>query len=371
MGGGGGDNGMMMMMMMSQQAAAQERQAAADRLSQEQKAQQAIDDRAYKDKQTQQEHEWATAQQAQARQQTVDDRTYADTRTDTAQKKIEDAKAAADLETKNKLSAWQGTRDATYGGTKNDAMARLQAMGITDPSVQAAVMSGLGTANSAIPELATNVGSYFDGVVDRVLGQQTEAARTKYGQQLNQYLPQGFETSRVEDTTDDAILEGILGEQYNEASATAKRLFDRGVITQEGYDANLSNLGKQKNAARAKLTTMGDNELAAERTRLGNIANTGRAAASNYTLGSTFDPQSYSNQVSSAYDKWFAGLGDTLKGVAPTDLFDTSGFNNTAGAVQGPRNSPFVGSTNALTGVDASTQSEEEKKKKNTSTGVF
>jgi hypothetical protein len=377
MGGGGNDNSMMMMMMMQQQQASAERQSAADKLTAEQRAAEVIADREAKQKQALQEHDWTESGAARTRQQQLDDRAYQDMKEKLAQQKIFDDKAAADKLTQDKLDKWNASRGGTYSSVTNEAEGRLSSMGISDPGVRSAVMSSLSSANAGIPELASNVNSYFDGIVDKVLGQQQDAARTKAGQAISQYLPNDFEQSRVTDDIDNNIIEGILGDQYNEASATAKRLLDRGVISQEGYAANLQDLGKQRNAGRVKLSALGDTELQAERGRLANIANQGRAAASQYTLGSqAYDPQKYVGQVNSAYDKWFAGLGDTLRGIAPSDLFDTSGFVNKAGSTSGPTNSPFVGTSNALTGVDALNQEEEKKKKAaaasgDTPAGVF
>lgn len=363
MGGGGNDNSAMMMQMNQQQAASEERAR-----------QEAIATREYNTRRDTDARTAAVQDAERTRAYQIADRDYQQGLISAAQAKSDKAAADQKAEEKQQLESWQGKRDATYQGVQNDTDARLSALGINnDPSISSAIKSALGTAYSSIPDNATNVGSYFDGVYDKVTSQQRDARRTSYGSQLNTLLPTDFEQERVGDTADDSILEAILGEQFDAASADAKRLLDRGAITQEGYNANLKNLDSQKNTGRAKLTSLGNNELNSERTKLAGIANQGRAGASSYELGQTFDPTSYSNKVNSAYDNWFKGLGDTLKGLAPTDLFDTSGFSNTSGGVSGPTNSPFVGTTNALTGINALSDEENKKKQASaaTATGVF
>lgn len=358
-GGGGGNSGQAMMMMMMAQQAEQRR------LDNEARARtEAIDFVNNENARMQQER-----LAENNRRYDVEDRDLRNTREDTALRHEEDLKAQAKQEAADKLAAWQGTRQSVFSGAQNDADALLSAKGIHDPSVRSAIMSALTTANAGIADNDPSVAAAFAGIADKVLGQQTDAARARAGASLNAILPTGFETTRVDDTVDDSILEGILGEQYNDAAAQAKRLLDRGVITDEGYQANLKGLNTQKNTARSRLTTLGNNELNAERTRLGAIGNKGRAAASTLELGGPmFDAATYGNEVNSAYDKWFGGLDTTLRGIAPTDLFDTSGFLNTAGSVSGPRNSPFAGSINALTGDDANY---DKKKTPSNGMGVF
>lgn len=371
MSGGGGDNSSQTNMMMMQENARAERQAIADRADREQRANDTMEQRKIDARNQELMRQYSVEDATRSRQYTLDDRTYADNQASAKQAREDNLANTAKQEKADALGKWNTSRDAVYTGTKNDASARLASLGISDPAVASAVMSALNTANASIPELSSNAGGYFDGVVDRVLGQQRDAARTRYGQQLDKVLPNDFAQTQITDETDDSILESILGDQYNSAASDAKRMLDRGAITQEGYNANLKALDQQRSSGRSKLQSMGQNELNAQRTNLTNIANRGRSAASSYELGQNFDAAGYSNQVNSAYDKWFSGLGEKLKGLAPTDLFDTSGFMNTAGNVTGATNSPFVGSTNALTGSNALSDDDAKKKKQATTASAF
>lgn len=393
MGGGGGNNNAMMMMMMQQQAAQEERarvEAAAQReynekrdavtrqdtlaaqeYQRQQQAQQRNDEIARQTKAEelaartrQEDYDRRLAEQQAARQREIDDRNYQESLAQQARDREAQAAAAAAAKTQTEKQFFDQSRDNVKNFYMQDAEGRLAALGLqNDSGVRSALMAALNGAAGMVPQGATNIDSYFNGVNERVLGQQQSARQTQYLNQLNGALPTDFQNSKVADTVDDSILEAILGEQFDSSAADAKRLLDRGVITQEGYDANLKQLGQQKNTGRARLTTLGNNEIASQRGKLANIANMGRSAASQYQFGQTFDPNKYVNDVNSAYDTWMKGLDSTLRGVAPTDLFDTSGFLNTAGRISGATNSPFVGSNNALTGENALTDTDEKKKK--------
>jgi hypothetical protein len=404
-GGGGGGNGMMMAMMMQQQqqaAAAQAAQQAAaqaessrefdirnqsdaqaaavaqQQWSYQQEAQRQAAEQSRQDSQNYQAQQQA-AQQAAIQAQTDQQNAMLKYQSDqydkqqaAQQQAIQQAQAASDA----KLGAWNNQRTGLYNSSLQDALSQLAGMGDTDQGDIAAVQGAFGRANAGIGDMQ-NLSGVFDGLAAKTFANLTSQKQAGYTKTLNQLFPTGFDTTKVADTTDDDILNGIMQSQYDDASQQANRLLSRGTITQEGYDANLKALTNQKAGANSKLTTLGNNELNSERSSINNIINGGRSDIANFQLGQSLDPNNYMNKVNTAYDSWFKGLGDKLKGIAPTDLFDTSGFLNTAGNITGPRNSPFVGTTNALTGQDALSTSDDDKKKSGSNalgapvTGVF
>lgn len=396
--GGGGGNGMMMAMMMQQQQAQQAAMAQQQMAAQAESARQFDATQAYNAQQAQVAAQQYAAQQAQQQQQYADSR--ADSQSYAAQQSSAQDKAAqaamaqlqaqqqfqmqqvqdqrnyeaqqaaqAKADQQAKLDSWNTQRGGLYTSSLNDALSQLAGMGDTDANDVAAVKQAYSGVNGSLADMQ-NLSGIYDGLAQKTFGNLTAQKQAGFNKTYNSLFPTGFDTTKIADTTDDDILNSIMQSQYDDAASQAQRLLQRGTITQEGYDANIKALGNQKAGANSKLTTLGNNELSSERSNINNLINQGRSDISNYQLGQSFDPNSYVSKVNSAYDSWFSGLGDKLKGLAPTDLFDTSNFLNTAGSVAGPTNSPFVGSTNALTGANALSTTDDDPTKKKSSNAL-
>src|SRR5690606_31549675 len=106
-----------------------------------------------------------------------------------------------------------------------------------------------------VPQLDQNPGSYFanQNIGDLVLGQATANQRNQYTRAFDEFAGSGFADQRIASTADDAILEAILGEQYNPALQQLQSAFERGTLNQQGFDTGINSLNSQRSAAMAQL----------------------------------------------------------------------------------------------------------------------
>lgn len=201
-------------------------------------------------------------------------------------------------------------------------------------------------------------GSYLQNIGQDVYDRQTGLARTKASSGLDALFDDDFDTDRIGNEIDDAILNAIYEEERGKATDILDNMRKRRVITDSGYASGIKDLDRQSPAARARLTTLGDAELATGRSKLRDIANKGRKTASTLKLGQQFDPFEYSSDVDAQFDSWLSGLGDSLRAVAPTDLFATGSLASVAGQGQGAQNTVF--NPNALAGIIDEDEDENE-----------
>lgn len=232
---------------------------------------------------------------------------------------------------------------------KSSAYEYLAGLGLNPNDYDADLNNKLNEAFSYTADDDPNIGQYINNLGEQVYGQRQDATRNKATRDINTTFAPDFETSRIGDTADDAILSGIQGEQRSKADDYVNNLVKRGVITSSGQAAANKNLDDQGARVRTILDELGRSSLESGRSRLTDIANRGRQAASNLTPGNTFDPNSYVGQANQAFDEFTAGLGDSIRSKVPGDLYDTSSLASIAGSAQGAGNLKFDPS--ALAGV--------------------
>lgn len=247
-----------------------------------------------------------------------------------------DAKAAQD---KADLAALRQS-SAAAGGTA--ARAYYQQKGLDPSQYGTDIDSQISSILAGISPTDPNPGAAFQDVGARIYNQSTAAAQARAQQQINQLLPQNFETSRVSQSTVDPFLQGIDTEQRQSADAIIQNMLARGVITPAGQTAAEAELDRQNPGVMAKLNEIGTGTVASEQQSLRDIANQGRTAAQTLTLGDQFDPNQYSSQVDKQFSDFMSNLGTTLRGkIGSANLFNTTGLAAIAGAGQGAQNLPF------------------------------
>lgn len=190
------------------------------------------------------------------------------------------------------------------------------------------------------PEEA-NPGSYFANIGENAWGRAQEGQRTRATRDIDKLFAPNFETSRIPWTMDDPFLSSIESEGRTSADQLIRNMLDRRVITQSGYDAAERDLDRQAPGVRSRLNEIGTTTLAEGQGKLKDIANKGRQTASTLELGTQFDPYSFGNEADSTFNQFIASLGDTIRGKAPKNLFDTTGLSAIAGAATGAQNLPF------------------------------
>jgi hypothetical protein len=269
-----------------------------------------------------------------------------------------EARAAADAERIRAQQEFDARMNAAFGGGISSANQFFADRGLDPSQYGAQITNRANQVRTSVPNLASDPGTYFSSLGENVYNELTQAQRNQALRGINTVAPTGFETGRIANTADDEIINAILAEQEANANQYIQNLLDRGVISQSGYSSALKNLQGQRPGAQSRLSEVGTGILESGRGEAGNLANAARSRASALELGEAFDPYATGTQLNQFFTDFFTNLGGKLRGAAPTNLFDTSGLANIAGAAQGAGNRPFDPA--AVAGIFGPEEEEEE-----------
>jgi hypothetical protein len=295
-----------------------------------------------------------------------------------AQQKLEEARAAAEEKQRiakeerdaTKLAAdkeaYQGRLSSAYAQAQNYGSSKLASLGINDDyGILSAYQSALDKAKTGIPELDPSPGSYFtNSLWDTALGEQRTAARNKLTKAYETQVPSDYATTYIPDTTDDALINAIIGGQYTDASAALERAKSRGTLNDTGYGTATKALSDAKAGAIAKANEQGMGVLETGRTSLKDIDKEARTNLSNWDFGSSYDPSSYTSKLKNATTSFTSGLEGKLRNAfGDTNFFDTEALIAKGGKGQGAVNTGAASLQDAIT--------EEEKRRTAGSVGAF
>jgi hypothetical protein len=149
----------------------------------------------------------------------------------------------------------------------------------------------------------------------------------------------------VADTSDDAILDAILGEQRGMAQKQLEYNQKRGVINDIGYNTGVEKFKGQEAAGRSSLGSIGDAVLGKIRGGISDIrGEAGTAASQSGFAGANFDPSSYWNRANTYAGEQLGDLeGKVRASVGSTNFFDIPSILAAAGTAQGPMNLTTAG----------------------------
>jgi hypothetical protein len=199
----------------------------------------------------------------------------------------------------------------------------------------------LSRIRSGIPDLATNVGSFFGGndISQIVLDQLRTQDRNRATSALNQFAAPGFASNLIADTADDEILNTILGEQFGGAQSNLERAFKRGNLGETAFGTAQDLLGRQNTAGLSRLQGIGGNVLESNREALRGIANQGFNRAGSLQPGDVFNPADIQGQITSLLGERTGRLeGDIRNAIGGENFFDPQSILQEAGVRQGATN---------------------------------
>lgn len=260
-----------------------------------------------------------------------------------AQKATE--KAAAD-------AAWQSGRSGAYNAARTSGSNRLQGLGISsgDPYGVYSQWSGaLDQANAGLTTGADYSSAFSPTMLDEILGSARTGQRNRYRTQFDQAVSPYYAEETFGSTTDDAILNSILTQQYNDAVSQLDAARGRGQATQSVYDRALQNLGTTRATANTTLQNLGGG------IRSGYISDVNRRrqgaldSAAAWDFGTTYDPNAEADRVRSYAGERQAALeGDIRGAVGGTEYFDVNSILGNARARVGTQTTPTTTGTSAL-----------------------
>ena len=260
-------------------------------------------------------------------------------------------KAAADKKVIDD-AAWKSGKDSAYTGAKSGAASRLNSLGIQsgDPyGVWEQVNNRYDTANNALTTGADYSTAFNSGIVDEILGTARTGQRNKYNQAFNSQISPYYAEDEFSSTSDDAILQSILDQQYNDALTDLTQSRDRGITNSNVYERAVRDLGTAKATANTDLQGIGGNIL---KDITGDI-NTRRQgsldSAANWDFGTVYDPSQEANRIRSYADERRGGLEGEIRGaVGGREFFDVNSLLGKANAKTGSAPAPTSAGGSAL-----------------------
>lgn len=237
-----------------------------------------------------------------------------------------------------------GTKQRQYESANTQGLSRLASLGLDD-----------GTRTNLGKQYSDRMQSLFDtsglsandysntfdsnAVLDSVMNTELSNRRQGYTTAARSAFSSFDPNKEFSDTADDNYISDIVGTQYNDARSAVDRAKARGALTDTGYSAGLSELGRSKSAADSTSQTLGGAVLDRYRKDLGGIKTTALDKASGYNFGDTFDPNSFLSQYTSKKDALGGQLGgDINSALQGQNFFDVGSVLTKAGYAQGAQN---------------------------------
>lgn len=290
----------------------------------------------------------------------------------------EEARKAAEREAA--LGASRERVGAAYNAALDNARRQLTTRGL-DPSqgygqqVFSTVQGRYDQARAGAPEIVEDASALFAPTAfDDAYTEVRGARRGELERGARDFMGDGFEYQRFGDTSDDPILEAIVGDRYTDANSTLERALARGQINEAGYGYAQGELGNQKNAAMSRAQDFGGGVLQGYRDQLGDLSRGFNDRISNADVMDDINLDVFRTQIDDKTNALTGRMeGDIRNTIGDYRFFDTDTLLGKAGNRSGMQNnntSPLIGSaagsTKNLVGAF-----EDEKKRTVGTTGAF
>jgi len=228
--------------------------------------------------------------------------------------------------------------------------------------------SALEATRRSVPFLDPNPGAFFgEGIADTVLNRAQDTQRRGFRNELDEFAAPGFARTLFPGTADDSILQSILNEQFQPASDAILRAFQRGNLTDQGFQTSNNQLDSQRDAGLARLQDIGGGVLGDFRNELNEVAGTGFGRANTFELGGNFDPSSTRSLIDSTFADQSGNLSGAVRNaLGGEQLFNIEDIITRGGIAQGAQNA-----TPALFDAFDKRNKEREKQRGLGSEGVF
>ena len=265
------------------------------------------------------------------------------------QRRADREKAIRDEEKRVADAAWTSGKNAAYTGALSSGTNRLRSMGIEsgDPyGVYSQFTDRINTANSGLQTGADYSGAFNTTILDEILGSARTGQRNKYAQQFGSQINPYYAEDTFSGTSDDAILNSILDQQYNDAMSDLTAARDRGQASNVVYDRALRDLQTGRATANTDLQGIGRGVL---EDITGDI-NTRRQGALDqaaaWDFGGSYDPGREAGRIRDYASERQQGLeGDIRGAVGGREFFDVNSLLGKAASRVGNASTPGTGTT--------------------------
>jgi hypothetical protein len=240
-------------------------------------------------------------------------------------------------------------------GARQTGLDYAGSRGLDPTSMESVIDRIINDTKLKVPKGDSSPGQYFtsDAFSTGFANEEQNRRATNTGK-VNSVFAPGFDRGLISDTSDDPILDAILGEQRATAEQQLQFNRARGVINDTGYNTAQQRFGGQEAAARSTLTSIGDAVLGTLRGGLNDIKGEAGSAGSSWSLGNPeFSVDPYKQRADEFATSGKAGLeGKVRSAVGSTQLFDIPGILAAAGTAQGPINFTTVNKVDGTPGFD-------------------
>lgn len=239
------------------------------------------------------------------------------------------------------LREWQARLENAYNFAVDDASQYFVDQGVNVSDYMNDISKAAQRARLTVPEMSTDVMSYFNNLGQQVYDQALSAERNRYSRDLNTFGNEGFDRRLITNAADDASVNAVLEAERREALQNLQRLRDRNILSDTGFAAAVADLEDQRFGAKSALEELSEALLEGGRADLRNIVSEGRSRINNLDLGAQFDPFQYERDINNEVTNFFSGFGDALRGNLVTDLFDVSSAFGRGSTTQGAGNTGY------------------------------
>ena len=258
-----------------------------------------------------------------------------------------DEKAASDAATAA-ASAKSASDEATFQTNKTNAYNTGQAaidnyfrqQGV-DPTKyeDTDIHPALSAALQGITDLDPNPMAAFPSTLGQtILNNITSGSRTRASNALTTALPTTYGQTNLQYSAIDPYVESTIASQFDPLTAQLKNAFQRGTLTQGGYDAALDALSSDRTSATSQVRNIGQGIIDKDRQSLSDYISGAQTNVGNMTQGAldAFDPSTYISGASDMVNRSLSSLGgDITTGVGSTKFADLNTLLNLGGSVQG------------------------------------
>jgi hypothetical protein len=257
---------------------------------------------------------------------------------------------------------WQ--TDLGAGRSRADAAIRKQfeTAGLDAETYEDRINAALDLAQSGLTYGQSPV--FGTGLGDDILGDIRTSQVKEYQKAIGGFAPEGFTQSAFASTSDDAVIDAILGEQFSAASDSILRARDRGTLNDAGFRYAMDNLNTQKQAAMSRLQQTGGGILEGYRGSLEDIVKNAQTGAGSWDFGDTFDPEVYRKQLETKQGELGGRLeGDLRNAIGGEQFFNVGDLIQKGGVSQGATNTGLGSQSGSLLSAITQRKTDEEQQR--------
>lgn len=232
----------------------------------------------------------------------------------------------------------------------------ITARGLNPSDYERQIADMIAASTAAIPDLASNPGSYFSPNAGESILSDARAARSSSALgELDRLFSPTYANTALPDTIAPDVISAILGERFDPLGSQLTNAYNRGMLNPTGYEAAQNRLTTERTNATSTLQSLADQILSNDRGGINDYINQARANANNLSLYSpAFDASVYGTGASDLANRYRSTFGADLRSsLGDTQFTDLTTLLNAGGAVQGATSTTRNNSTNTGTNTDA------------------